>query len=34
MILFDNDDKSDLIFTSGFQPEDVAHDLQRIVEEQ
>ena len=34
VILFDNDDQSDLIFTSGFEPEDVAHDLQRLVEEQ
>lgn len=34
VILFDNDDQSDLIFTSGFAPEDVAHDLQRLVQEQ
>ena len=34
VILFGKDDQSDLIFTSGFQPEDVAHDLQRLVEEQ
>jgi protein SCO1/2 len=34
VILFGKDDQSDLIFTSGFAPEDVAHDLQRLVEEQ
>ncbi len=33
VILFGKDDQSDLIFTSGFQPPDVAHDLQRLVEE-
>lgn len=33
VILFGQDDQSDLIFTSGFQPADVAHDLQRLVEE-
>ncbi len=33
VILFGKDDRSDLIFTSGFQPPDVAHDLQRLVEE-
>ena len=31
VILFGKDDTSDLIFTSGFQPPDVAHDLQRLV---
>ncbi len=34
VILFGKDDTSDLIFTSGFAPADVAHDLQRLVEEQ
>jgi protein SCO1/2 len=33
VILFGKDDTSDLIFTSGFQPADVAHDLQRLVAE-
>lgn len=33
VILFAKDDTSDLIFTSGFAPEDVAHDLQRLVQE-
>lgn len=33
VILFGKDDTSDLIFTSGFAPEDVAHDLQRLVEQ-
>lgn len=33
VILFGKDDKSDLIFTSGFAPEDVAHDLKRLVEQ-
>lgn len=32
VILFDKDGQSDLIFTSGFAPEDVAHDLQKLVE--
>jgi protein SCO1/2 len=31
VILFGQDDQSDLIFTSGFAPEDVAHDLQELV---
>lgn len=30
VILFGKDGQSDLIFTSGFAPEDVAHDLQRL----
>lgn len=34
VILFGKDDTSDLIFTSGFAPQDVAHDLQRLVEEE
>ena len=34
VILFGADDQSDLIFTSGFEPQDVAHDLQRLVEQQ
>lgn len=33
VILFGKDDTSDLIFTSGFTPEEVAHDLQRLVEQ-
>lgn len=33
VILFGKDDQSDLIFTSGFAAEDVAHDLQRLVEQ-
>ena len=32
VILFGKDGQSDLIFTSGFAPEDVAHDLQKLVE--
>lgn len=32
VILFGKDGQSDLIFTSGFTPEDVAHDLQKLVE--
>lgn len=32
VILFGPDDQSDLIFTSGFAAEDVAHDLQTLVE--
>ncbi len=33
VILFGKDGQSDLIFTSGFTPEDVAHDLQKLTEE-
>jgi protein SCO1/2 len=33
VILFGKDDTSNLIFTSGFQPEEVAHDLQRLVQQ-
>ena len=33
VILFGKDDQSDLIFTSGFASEDVAHDLQRLLQE-
>ncbi|MEZ5184815.1 MAG: SCO family protein [Candidatus Nanopelagicales bacterium] len=33
VILFGKDDTSDLIFTSGFEPSDVAHDLQRLLQE-
>lgn len=32
VILFGTDDQSDLIFTSGFAAEDVAHDLQTLVQ--
>jgi protein SCO1 len=32
VILFGKDGQSDLIFTSGFAPEEVAHDLQKLVE--
>lgn len=30
VILFGKDDQADLIFTSGFDPADVAHDLQQL----
>jgi protein SCO1/2 len=33
VILFGKDDTSDLIFTSGFAADDVAHDLQRLLQE-
>lgn len=33
VILFGKDGQSDLIFTSGFTPEDVAHDLQKLTQE-
>ena len=33
LILFGKDGQSDLIFTSGFEPADVAHDLQKLAQQ-